>query len=86
MTNEIEYAEGLSVCCGAPIIEPDFCAQCKEHTGPECTHEETEVLEFSFPNGPDDYDKEYHDVCTKCGEDQGEHEPWTPDTLEEAQS
>lgn len=31
----------LSFCCGAPIIEPDICSECKEHSGPAQLNEGT---------------------------------------------
>lgn len=29
------YEESLSDCCGAPIIYPDICSDCKEHCEPQ---------------------------------------------------
>lgn len=48
-----------------------------------CAHEETQVEEMEYARGPEG-ETEVHDVCVKCGKDLGIHEPWTPDTREEA--
>jgi len=28
--------ERLSMCCGAPLVHEEFCAQCLDHCGGEC--------------------------------------------------
>ena len=48
-----------------------------------CAHEETQVEDMYSALGAEET-VAAHDVCIKCGKDLGEHEPWTPDTLEEA--